>query len=410
MRPRRRRDRSPLQLRLGGATPVACSDTAPCQACRRDQAFLRGVKTPKDPRTADSLRIVDLFAGAGAMSIGFREAARRAGKRTQFVLAVDSDPEILCLYDRNLSPSRALDADATTLFDGSLGDEPTSTELELSTSLGAVDVILGGPPCQGHSDLNNHSRQCDPKNALYLIMARATEVIRPSVLIVENVAAVQRDRSRVVETATDSLRAAGYVVAERVLDLRKVGVPQRRRRHVLLASNLIDLDPATLLNQVATSMDGHPYRTVSWAVRDLLSTDSDTVFDTPSRRSDENRRRMAYLFEKGTYDLPNEQRPECHRSGDHKYLSVYGRLKWNEPAQTITTGFGSMGQGRYVHPQRRRTITPHEAARLQTFPDWFNFGETTRRVLAKAIGNAVPPILLVSLGARVIAALDGGVR
>ena len=344
------------------------------------------------------------------MSIGFREAARRSGKSAQFLLAVDSDPEVLRIYDRNLSPDRSLGVDAVSLLDGILGAEPTATELELSTSLGAVDVILGGPPCQGHSDFNNHSRRWDPKNSLYLIMARATEVLRPSVLIVENVAAVRLDRSRVVEVAINSLRAAGYVVADCVLDLRRVGVPQRRRRHVLLASKFIDLDPATLLNQVATSMDGHPDRTVSWAVRDLLCTDSGTVFDTPSRRSDENRRRMAYLFEKGIYDLPNERRPDCHRSGDHKYLSVYGRLQWHKPAQTITTGFGSMGQGRYVHPQRRRTITPHEAARLQTFPDWFNFGETTRRVLAKAIGNAVPPFLLVSLGTRVIAALNGNVR
>ena len=69
----------------------------------------------------------------------------------------------------------------------------------------------------------------------------------------------------------------------------------------------------------------------------------------------------------------------------------------------MTTGFGSMGQGRYVHPRRPRTLTPHEAARLQTFPDWFDFGaETPRGVLAKVIGNAVPPLLMVELGGRLI--------
>ena len=82
---------------------------------------------------------------------------------------------------------------------------------------------------------------------------------------------------------------------------------------------------------------------------------------------------------------------------------MYGRLRWDEAAQTITTGFGSIGQGRYVHPARRRTITPHEAARLQTFPDWYDFGKgTTRAALATMIGNAVPPLLMVALGLEVI--------
>jgi DNA (cytosine-5)-methyltransferase 1 len=81
-------------------------------------------------------------------------------------------------------------------------------------------------------------------------------------------------------------------------------------------------------------------------------------------------------------------------------------LRWNQPAQTITTGFGCMGQGRYVHPQKRRTITPHEAARLQTFPDWFNFAAETRRgVLAKAIGNAVPPLLMIELAKIILPSL-----
>jgi DNA (cytosine-5)-methyltransferase 1 len=82
---------------------------------------------------------------------------------------------------------------------------------------------------------------------------------------------------------------------------------------------------------------------------------------------------------------------------------MYGRLLWDEPAQTITTGFGSMGQGRFVHPGRPRTLTPHEAARLQTFPDFFTFRKArTRHALARMIGNAVPPLLTVALGLAVM--------
>jgi DNA (cytosine-5)-methyltransferase 1 len=85
---------------------------------------------------------------------------------------------------------------------------------------------------------------------------------------------------------------------------------------------------------------------------------------------------------------------------------MYGRLHWDRPAQTVTTGFGSMGQGRYVHPSRRRTITPHEAARLQTFPDWFDFGQSSRGQLADMIGNAVPPLVMVALGGAAVRALN----
>jgi DNA (cytosine-5)-methyltransferase 1 len=155
----------------------------------------------------------------------------------------------------------------------------------------------------------------------------------------------------------------------------------------------------------------HAARTVRWAIHDLLSIESDSVFDTPSRKSKANASRMAFLFEKGQYNLPDDQRPDCHKAGEHSYVSVYGRLRWDRPAQTITTGFGSMGQGRYVHPQRRRTITPHEAARLQTFPDWFVFGENAPRgVLAKAIGNAVPPLLMVELGGLIMCAVAQAVE
>jgi DNA (cytosine-5)-methyltransferase 1 len=89
---------------------------------------------------------------------------------------------------------------------------------------------------------------------------------------------------------------------------------------------------------------------------------------------------------------------------------MYGQLKWDEPAQTITTGFGSMGQGRYVHPSRPRTLTPHEAARLQFFPDWFDFtagGTQMRRgVWATMIGNAVPPKLTMELGRILLPQLE----
>lgn len=384
---------------------AACKAAA-CRRCSDDLAFLQQKIRPRRRYSGNVVRIVDLFAGCGGMSIGMEEAVRRLGGSIEIPLAVDSDPAVLAIYERNLPFARGLLGDVASVFGGGIGARLTAAERRVAKEVGAVDVLLGGPPCQGHSDLNNHTRRRDPKNLLYLRMARAVEVLRPRVVVIENVAPVQRDRSNVVERTSEVLIRAGYAVAARVLDLRRLGVPQRRQRFLLIASKVRGLGPASVLQALAVGIPGHPDRTVGWAMADLRHHRLAGNFDTPSQTSRENADRIAFLFDNQLYDLPNDRRPKCHRDRRHSYVSMYGRLRWTQPAQTMTTGFGSMGQGRYVHPQRRRTITPHEAARLQTFPDWFDFGpRTTRQVLAKAIGNAVPPLVTIAIGAAIVPAL-----
>jgi DNA (cytosine-5)-methyltransferase 1 len=381
-----------------------------CDRCVHDKRFLQS----KQPLVShDGLPVVtaaDVFCGCGGMSLGLQEAARRAGFGFKTVLAIDSDPQVAEIYKRNIDDKIKV-ADVTTLFDGQLGSAPTFNEGQLAAQAGPVQILQGGPPCQGHSDLNNHTRRRDPKNSLYLSMVRAAEILRPDVVVIENVTAVQWDKSGVVDTATKVFEALGYSVEARVVDLGTAGVPQRRRRFLQLASKNSNVDPVSIFNSLAASWGDHPARTVRWAIEDLLNIHSASMFDTSSKKSEDNAARMAFLFESGRYNLPNDKRPRCHRDGGHSYKSVYGRLRWDRPAPTITTGFGSMGQGRYVHPQRRRTITPHEAARLQTFPDWFDFGkDTPRGILAKVIGNAVPPLLMMELGRHLVAALAKGTQ
>src|SRR5262249_12176423 len=131
-----------------------------------------------------------------------------------------------------------------------------------------------------------------------------------------------------------------------------------------------------------------------------------TAIDTPSAATERNQKRMTWLINHDRYDLPNRLRPTCHR-GEHTYVSMYGRLRWNEPAQTITSGFGSMGQGRYVHPGLPRTITPHEAARLQMLPDFTAVSVArTRSLMARLIGNAVPPPLSTMITQSVLLRLQ----
>jgi DNA (cytosine-5)-methyltransferase 1 len=343
------------------------------------------------------IRVADLFAGCGGLTLGVAEAARRLGLGIDVRLAVDVDAEARAVYEANLPGADFREVSIEELFDGVVGAPLTTAERKLKRQVGRVDVLVGGPPCQGHSDLNNHTRRADPRNALYARMARAAEVLRPAIVLIENVPTVTNDVEKVVDATVRALAAAGYSVAEAIVDISRLGAPQRRHRHVVLASRVAKVNVDDIVSKLEERCPRHPVRSVRWAIEDLNTTKSDELFDSASVASADNLERIAWLFESRKYDLPNSRRPKCHRS-DHSYNSMYGRLKWDLPAQTVTTGFGSMGQGRYVHPGRRRTITPHEAARLQMLPDFWDFRAVGKRgALARLIGNAVPPPLVSAL-------------
>ena len=340
-----------------------------------------------------SVRAVDLFCGSGGISLGLALAAKDAGHAFDVALAVDFDEVAADVYRENFPQAKVLTAGVQELFDGQLGAEPTNTEASTAHDAGHVDILVGGPPCQGHSDLNNHTRRDDPKNDLYLRMARAAEVLRPSIVMIENVPAVVHAKNNAVERTAEALEEMGYHVAQTVVRMEQLGVAQRRRRHILLATT--DGLPAAseclsrALGAVRTVRD------VRWAIGDLVELEADdTQFDRHPRSSPDNQRRMAWLLENDAFDLPDHLRPLCHQDGEHSYRSMYGRLSWDSPSQTITSGYGSIGQGRFMHPEQARALTPHEAARLQGFPDYFRFDNVERRSdLATIIGNAVPPAL-----------------
>lgn len=354
------------------------------------------------------VRVVDLFCGGGGLSLGVAEAARRAGLGTAIALAVEIHDGAADVYALNFPEADLRRADISSLFDGEIGTHLTEVERSLANAVGHVDVLVAGPPCQGHSDLNNHTRREDPRNGLYLRAVRAVEVLQPTYVLIENVPAVQHDKGRVVDAALAALRTQGYTAADAVLDLVKFGVPQRRRRHILLAVRGDQIDP-TAIFKTDPACSKHVVRTVRWAVDDLLRVSVDSGPDAASRPTPANVKRMQWLHAApGRTDLPNLMRPTCHRDKEHSYVSMYGRLSWDEPAQTITTGFGSMGQGRFVHPALPRTITPHEAARLQTLPDFYDLDATKGRgAWAMIIGNAVPPLLAVHLVGPLLSVLPG---
>jgi len=334
------------------------------------------------------------------MTLGAWEGARVARRRLDVRLAVDIIPQPIQVYKDNFYDvaSKIKTVDVTRIFDGQRGENKSPQEAYWRRQIGELDLLVAGPPCQGHSDLNNSTRRKDPRNALYLRVPRAAEVLKPKVVIVENVPAVQHDEGEALQLAQKWLTEEGYHLSSGVLQLARFGVPQSRKRHFLLAVKghkfeLSDLDDINFSTQtLGTFLSGLEE-----------SANTNGLLSTPARMTQRNADRVKFLFDHDLHDLPNEERPPCHRDKVHAYVSMYGRMYWDKPAQTLTSGFGSMGQGRYVHPKKQRLITPHEAARLQGIPDFFDFSSvSTLSGLREMIANAVPPQFTATLVARLI--------
>jgi DNA (cytosine-5)-methyltransferase 1 len=372
-----------------------------------ERLVLRG----RTPRTELSeccrpIRVVDLCCGPGGFATGFRRACQAVGVRCTVAAAVDISRHALAVYRLNLRPRRLVAEHVANLIDYDDGTSIPVVAGELHTLTDAVDVVLAGPPCEGNSNLNNWTRRVDRRNELYVSCVALAIGMRAQVLIVENVAQVTKAKQHVVPRAARMLERYGYQVvsADLVLDAAEFGAAQRRRRHFLVAART----PRRLDAESITATKIGPL-SVMEAIGDLTDAESDEILDRPSRLSPENQARVDYLFaHPDSYDLPESERPECHRDG-HTYPSVYGRMRADQPCQTITTGFLSPGRGRYVHPTVPRSLTLREGARLQGFADdyrWFREHHALpRTTLAHLIGNAVPPQLGYVTGLLGLAAL-----
>jgi DNA (cytosine-5)-methyltransferase 1 len=376
-------------------------------------SFLRGGVAQSRAGRPRDVRVIDLFSSAGGLSLGVREAARALNFRFQSLLAADLDLDALHTYKMNFAPAVLANRSVRELVDYQVIGRGMEAELahapqaiDEASDFQGVDLIIGGPPCQGHSSLNNHTRGDDARNDLYLTVPALAVALGAKAVIVENVPRVVRDKQQVVSTSIRLLEEAGYFVTSGVLTASSIGWPQTRSRHFLVASR--DHQPAEI-SDVAEIMQ-RPARPIWWAIEDLEGLSGpDHLFDSVPRMSDENRKRIDHLFDNDLYDLPNHVRPDCHKDG-HTYPSVYGRLSKHAPAPTITTGFQTPGRGRYVHPTERRVLTAHEAARIQGFPDSFQFrtssGDATRGQLQKWIGDAVPSVLGYIVGLVALSTFD----
>ena len=364
------------------------------------KSFLEEPKR-KPSLAAKQVRFIDLFSSIGGLSIGLGEAISESGFAPKSLLAADVDVLATQVYKANWPGCQPFEGSVRELVDSHIigqGDgakfayPPVIVEEQLARNVGKVDIVIAGPPCQGNSSLNNISRGDDPRNDLYLQVPAIAIALGARQVIIENVPGVIREKNNVVGTAARLLENAGYHVETGVLSADKFGWPQTRKRFFLVA----DRDSKPIPFSEIQEQMARPPESLGWILESATKmSKSDDLMDKSSVLSPENQRRAKFLVQHDLYDLPLDQRPDCHKSGT-TYISSYGRMRVNSPAPTLTTGFFSPGRGRFLHPTEPRTLTAREGSMVQGFPSYYHFnptGRTTRVNLAKWIGDAVPPIL-----------------
>lgn len=336
---------------------------------------------------------MDLFCSAGGLSLGVTAALAEYGLVNRIVAAVDTDSKVLDVFSKNHRAGVCVSMNLGNMvrfdldrFGGHLRISGNPTlKSPLAEVAGTIDIVVGGPPCQGHSGFNNKTRGADYRNSLYIAATACALALGARIIIFENVPDIVRSHYKEVEIAVATLAAEGFKVETGVISADEIGWPQSRRRHFLVASK----EGVVPLRRVADS-----YRAQAPGCAEFLSDipkRSDWMEQVPAY-STETVKRLAYFRDNpDKFDLPLELRPDCHRGGT-TYKAVYGRMRPEDPVPTLTTGFMTPGRGRFVHPLLPRTLTAGEAAFVQGFPAWFDFESCnpSRQDITKWIGDAVP--------------------
>lgn len=339
------------------------------------------------------LNIVDFFSGAGGLSMGIKEICREIGIKPNFLLASDRDKYAKKTYVKNFNPKSFLCSDFKFLI-----DYDTNKNLLLSSNLNElknkIDLFLAGPPCEGNSNLNNKTRRNDPRNNLFFDILNVAVSLNAKLIILENVPLIIKDKNEAVNKSLEILKKKGYSYQTVKVKACDYGVAQSRERFFLVASKKLNFSIKSQIELLKLNKIN-----ASQALDYEITKSGD--FHSPSNLSDENKRRVDYLHKNNIFNLPDSERPDCHKLKKHNYKAVYGRMFPDKPAPTITTGFLSPGRGRFTHPNSPRSLTPYEGARLQSFPGEFDWIEgdinLKRDAHAKLIGGAVPPCLAYSV-------------
>lgn len=361
----------------------------------------------------NTFTLIDLFSGCGGMSSGFNRAD------FQTLSAVEIDAEISNTFKKNHPTAKIFNQDIKEII---------STDLLVGQK--SVDVIVGGPPCQGFSMAGKRIRNKgefldDQRNQLFKEFYRVVRELRPKIFIMENVPGIlSMNDGAIKDTICDLFQVEGYSTSIKVLLAADYGVPQLRKRAFFIGTSL-GIDPETLFPDTTHGNKNVPYVSIEEAIFDLPFINQgegiyETIYDKPPTSAYQKvmRRNSTRLFNhvapkhtesvveilklikegQRMADLPKKFHTKSVHSG------AYGRLKRDLPSYTITTRFDTPPVGRVTHPVLNRALTPREAARIQSFDDNFIF-LGTKTSIGKQIGNAVPPLLAFAVAKKIHSAL-----
>ncbi|HEU4701290.1 MAG TPA: DNA cytosine methyltransferase [Conexibacter sp.] len=332
---------------------------------------------PKKPQTSAG-KMISLFAGGGGLHLGLRQA----GFETLF--ATDSWEPAAKTFRRNLPEVPFFHGDVRHL---------TPTQVANLTRGVRVDLVAGGPPCQGFSTLGDQSHG-DPRNALFEAFMRIVRWTEPACVLVENTNYLRSQYAGHYEDLIrESLEEIGYDVSVETLNAADYGTPQIRRRVFFVATRLGKPFQWPVATHAPIGVRGlQPYHTVGETIMDLADTNATAHVPnhTPLRHGEKVRARYRLIPEGGRMPPPQELPPEIRR---RNFGNTYKRLHRQKPALTLVPGNNAFP----VHPVEDRSLTPREAARLQGFPDSYVF-EGARNEQCKLVGNAVPVRLARQLG------------
>jgi DNA (cytosine-5)-methyltransferase 1 len=340
---------------------------------------------------------VDSFCGAGGLSLGLQQAG------FDVVLAFDANAAAVETYRRNFA--------GTCLHEQA--EKLDAKRLRREAGMTRIDLFAGGPPCQGFSKQKRGAHLGDDRNELVLEFARLVRETKPRFFLLENVDQFGKKRGRNFVDGILGL-LPGYALFPHFYNSADYGLAQTRVRFIIVgkakairAPFQVPVPTVTSWNSVGEALQGLP------EPPEDCSEDPAFFNHYRARVTPLNLERFSHVPQGGGWwDIPERLRLKCHQRVDRRsggWPDVYGRLRFDGQAPTLTAGFDSFTRGRYGHPLFDRPLTPREAARLQGFPDNFQF-LGTRWDVRSQIGNAVPPPLAAAIGravARTLMIEDG---
>lgn len=359
--------------------------------------------------------VIDLFCGAGGLSEGLRQAGY------SILCGNDIDPYASATYKKSHKETVFIQESIRQL-------SPLDFLNATGLAKGELDCIAGGPPCQGYSVYNHQRGMHDERSHLFRDYLRIVEGLMPKWLVMENVTGIMSaGEGEAFQAVMSGIRSLGYQVEAKILRAEEYGVPQERRRVFFLANRI----GAPIVWPIKTHGNSlKPFVTIFDAISDMPSLDNGegiaessydseplSEFQRELRKGSNlvlnhaaprlgaiNIERMKYIPQGGSWrDIPFELLPAgMKRAKRSDHTKRYGRMRWEGLSSTVLTKC-DLHWGAFIHPDQNRAITVREAARIQSFPDWFKF-EGPRTEQYVQVGNAVPPILGRKIGEAMLAA------